>query len=84
MCRPLQGCRGFVQACVWCLAASLAVGLAGCKEWWPRDEGLRDNGLAKSARQARGEKSEKKDDKNVEFWGWSSKSRQVERDLAGE
>jgi hypothetical protein len=55
-------------------------GISGCKSWETNEEGLRDNGLSHAARKARPEKHEK----DVDYWGLSEKSRQVERDLSGQ
>ncbi|MCE5268804.1 MAG: hypothetical protein LLG00_13065 [Planctomycetaceae bacterium] len=66
----------------WCFALLLTVGLFGCKTWGNHDDSLRDNGLSSAARKARPEK--KNEEKNGEYWGWSDKSRQIERDLNGQ
>ncbi len=67
----------------------LAAGLSGCAGWNMQDEGFRkNNDLSDTARQARSaddpkEKDKDKDkDKNVNYWSFSEKGRQIERDLA--
>ena len=55
----------------------LVVGLSGCAGWNVRDEGFRENDLSQSARKARAEK----EDKDADYWSFSEKGRQIERDL---
>jgi hypothetical protein len=60
----------------WCLAAAvLIVGLAGCAGWNVRDEGFAENDLTQSVRKARPK------EKNADYWSFSEKGRQIERDL---
>jgi hypothetical protein len=82
MTRLLYYCRGQVFAAGCLLALVVALGLSGCKEWGTHEDGLRDNDLSKTARQARAEK--KDPEKDAQCWGWSDKSRQIERDLNGQ
>ncbi|MEN6407958.1 MAG: hypothetical protein ABFC77_16000 [Thermoguttaceae bacterium] len=59
----------------------LTVALSGCSGWGLHDEGFRKhNDLAESAQRARTDGDAKAN--NVNCWGLSEKSRQIERDLA--
>jgi len=51
--------------------------VSGCKTWDYRGEGFSDHDLSETARQARSERKEK----NNEYWTFSTKARQIERDL---
>ncbi len=67
-----------------CLGSALvAICLAGCSGWQAREEGFRSNGLEKTAQTARGQKTDTKAEKNkrVDYWSFSEKGRQIERDL---
>ena len=66
----------------WRLATVLlVVGLSGCAGWNLKDEGFRkNNDLSESARKARSNKEEK--DKDIDYWSFSEKGRQIERDLS--
>ncbi len=61
----------------WWLAVTLvlALGISGCKSWDMRGEGFADDDMASSARDARPEK------RDIEYWGYSEKARQIERNL---
>jgi hypothetical protein len=56
-------------------AAVLLFSLSGCAGWNLHDEPLTDNELSQSVRKARPQK------KSIEYWSFSEKGRQVERDL---
>lgn len=76
----LDSCGKVFQLGRWPLAAAIvAIGLSGCASWKPREDGLRDNDLSQSARQARSETNKK--GKDIDYWSFSEKGRQVERDL---
>jgi hypothetical protein len=77
----LRSCSRIFRLRRWRLAAVLLViCLAGCASWKPHDDWLRDNNLSQSARKARSEKEPDKD-KDIDYWSFSEKGRQVERDL---
>lgn len=59
-------------------AIILVVSLAGCAGWNLQDEGFRDNDMAQTVRKARSPKEEKKPN----YWSFSEKGQQIERDLA--
>lgn len=59
-----------------CLAAILLLfALSGCAGWNVREEGFNDNELSQSVRKARPLKNE------ADYWSFSEKGRQIERDL---
>ncbi len=65
----------------------MAIGLSGCAGWNMQDEGFRkNNDLSDTARQARSaddpKEKDKDKDKKVNYWSFSEKGRQIERDLA--
>ena len=67
----------------WRLAAVILVlGLSGCAGWNMKDEGFRKNDLSESARKARSDKEDREKDKDINYWSFSEKGRQVERDLS--
>ena len=59
------------------LAIVLVIGLSGCQNWNMRGDGFADDDLASTARQARPQKD------TTEYWGYSEKARQIERDFQG-
>ena len=60
----------------WCLMAALLVfSLLGCASWRMHDERFPENDLSQLVRKARPQK------KDVEYWSFSEKGRQIERDL---
>lgn len=65
----------FGRSCL--VTAMLIVSLSGCAGWGLQDEGFHDNDLSKTVRKARSPKEEKK----VDYWSFSEKGQQVERDL---
>ena len=71
-----HSCGRAFQTGRWCLAAAvLAFGLCGCAGWGVRDDGFSDNDLSASARKAR------PPEKDIDYWSFSSKGQQIERDL---
>lgn len=58
----------------------LAIIISGCKTWDLRGEGFADRDLSDTARQARSEKKEN----HTEYWSFSTKAQQIERDLLGQ
>ena len=60
--------------------ALLTCGLSSCAAWRVRDEGLRENELSKTAQRARSDKADASAD--IDYWSFSKKGRQVERDLS--
>lgn len=61
-----------------CLAAVVLIGgLSGCASWNLQDEGFRNSELSKSVRKARSPKDEKK----IEYWSFSKKGQEIERNL---
>jgi hypothetical protein len=78
----LDSCDKAFRLCWWSLAAAiLALGLSGCASWKSHEDGLRDNDLSQSARKARSEPDKEDKDKKIDYWSFSEKGRQVERDL---
>ncbi len=63
----------------WWLAVTLvlALGISGCKNLGMRGEGFSDDDMASSARDVPPEKHD------VEYWSYSEKARQIERNLQG-
>jgi hypothetical protein len=57
------------------LALGLLIGLSGCTGWNLRGDGFGDDGLSAAARHGRPEK------RDGDFWSYSEKGRQIERDL---
>jgi hypothetical protein len=57
------------------LLLGLVIALSGCTGWNLRGDGFDDDGLSAAARQARSEK------KDRDYWSFSEKGRQIERDL---
>jgi hypothetical protein len=56
-------------------AVILLFALSGCAGWNVRDEGFAENDLSESVRKARPQKSD------IDYWSFSNKGRQIERDL---
>ena len=72
----LHSCGKVFQLGRWRLAAVvLVLGLSGCAGWNVRDEGFSENDLSQSVRKARPQ------EKDVDYWSFSNKGRQIERDL---
>ena len=67
----LRRCRLTTTVLVFCLS--------GCAGWNVRDEGFRDNDLSQSVRKARPEKASQ--DKDINYWSFDERGRQIERDL---
>jgi hypothetical protein len=65
----------FGRSCL--VTAVLIGGLSGCAGWSLHDEGFPENDLSKTVRKARSPKEEKK----VDYWSFSEKGQQIERDL---
>jgi hypothetical protein len=67
----------------WLLAAAiLASGLSGCAGWPWHEDGFGEDDLSVSARAARAERAPPaNNDKNINYWSFSEKGRQIERDL---
>jgi hypothetical protein len=59
----------------WCLIGILAISVVGCAACKVKDEGFSENDLSESARKVRPPA------KDVEYWSFSNKGRQIERDL---
>jgi len=53
----------------------LVLEISGCETWNLRGNGFNESDLSESARQSRPEKGD------VDYWSWSNKARQIERDL---
>ncbi len=64
--------------------ALVAFCLVGCAGWQARDQGFRESDLDKTAQAARSQKADQKaeKDKHIDYWSFSEKGRQIERDLA--
>lgn len=74
-----SSCRkAFYVGLFYVALAAIVVSLAGCAGWNVQDEGFRDNDMAQTVRKARSPKEEKKRD----YWSFSEKGQQIERDLA--
>ncbi len=72
----LHSCGRVFRLGRWRLAAMVLVfGLSGCAGWNVRDEGFGENDLSQSVRKARPQ------EKDVDYWSFSNKGRQIERDL---
>ncbi len=87
MMRSLHFCSTLIRSARWLPTAVMvmAVGLSGCTGWTLKDEGFRkNNDLSETARKARSvsEEKEKDKDKDINYWSFSEKGRQIERDLA--
>ena len=63
--------RGFCRLA----AVVLVVGISGCASWNVPDGGFSESDLSESIRKARPQ------EKDVEYWSFSNKGRQIERDL---
>jgi hypothetical protein len=60
----------------WLAMALLVVGFSGCAGWGVHDDGFAENDLSQTARKARPQQK-----KDLDYWSYSEKGRQIERDL---
>lgn len=69
--------HGRVSWCGLCRLAAvvLIVGVSGCASWSVPDGGFSESDLSESVRQVRPK------EKDIEYWSFSNKGRQIERDL---
>jgi hypothetical protein len=79
----LQRCSTAFRSGRWCLAvaAVLAFGLSGCKNWETHDDGLRHSDLSKTAHEARSKRDDGEKKKAADDPWMSEKANQVSRDL---
>ena len=72
----IHSCGSAFRRGLRCLAAVVLVaGISGCASWNVLDGKFSENDLSESIRMARPQ------EKDIEYWSFSNKGRQIERDL---